>query len=520
MSGTGSTSRTVSPGKVGRPWVLATGCAGLFLATVLLRSQGSTALLVGLVVAGLVCLWLRVQGGLSPALILLVLLPFHFYSPVGPRTLLSFADFVLPLVAIELVLSARRRKRDSAGARGRISPKLAMVLLWLTGILVVISVSLLVASARFPGAPIGDGVVGAIKIAVMGTYLLLVMATYDRQGGIILLALKVWAITSTWVAAGAIVAVALYAVGLPTSLSYQFRATGPFEDPNAFAVYIMISLGLSMCHQWITRGRVLSPGIVLLFLALLLSASRAAFAAGVVAALISILAVGGGRAARAYRRGLVGVFVAGVIAFAVLPQEITRSTLERGLSAFDAAGVGDDVRFLQWDAATALWANHPVVGVGLGQFRHAAGQELGYQTEILVHNTYLSVLAELGTVGGVVLLGIWVAAAARVAGPGRALGQARPFLLFAVLATAIMAATLNLENNRTIWLMIALVLLSRARWVGDVDSPAESSQGHDALTRRSGRWPVHVDAPSLRPAHRLRSKRLVQSTALSTEVPK
>ena len=61
-------------------------------------------------------------------------------------------------------------------------------------------------------------------------------------------------------------------------------------------------------------------------------------------------------------------------------------------------------RYMQWDAGLAMWADHPVAGVGIGQFEASS---VYYGTNFIpfygirwsAHNTYVTMLAETGTVG-------------------------------------------------------------------------------------------------------------------------
>ncbi|MEO0248007.1 MAG: O-antigen ligase family protein [candidate division WOR-3 bacterium] len=82
-------------------------------------------------------------------------------------------------------------------------------------------------------------------------------------------------------------------------------------------------------------------------------------------------------------------------------------------------------RFDVWAAGVQIFADHPWLGVGLGNFPLIVGQYNPSYAGIYSHNTYLAVLAELGLVGMVLFLGLCVQI-------WRALGQIseRPGLVF------------------------------------------------------------------------------------------
>lgn len=68
-------------------------------------------------------------------------------------------------------------------------------------------------------------------------------------------------------------------------------------------------------------------------------------------------------------------------------------------------------RYMQWDAGLAMWADHPLRGVGIGQFENYS---VYYGTNFIpfyglrwsAHNTYVTLLAETGIVGLVLFLAV------------------------------------------------------------------------------------------------------------------
>jgi O-antigen ligase len=65
-------------------------------------------------------------------------------------------------------------------------------------------------------------------------------------------------------------------------------------------------------------------------------------------------------------------------------------------------------RFDVWAAGLQIFADHPWVGVGLGNFPKIIGQYNPAYAGVYSHNTYIAVLAELGLVGLVFFLGLCI----------------------------------------------------------------------------------------------------------------
>ncbi len=165
----------------------------------------------------------------------------------------------------------------------------------------------------------------------------------------------------------------------------RVRYRGVLQDPNELALAGGAGLPLAFAF-----GQLKKPGVPRRFLGLLtlvlvlLCAVLTASRGGQVVCLVVLAAYFGKRA------GLGGVLVAGVLAAPLLMfggrsgQEADSSTLER---------IGC------WSEAISMWREHPIIGVGLGQF-----VEHHYMT---AHNSYLLALAELG-LPGMLLFGIIV----------------------------------------------------------------------------------------------------------------
>ncbi|MEV4703385.1 O-antigen ligase family protein [Actinoplanes sp. NPDC049316] len=232
--------------------------------------------------------------------------------------------------------------------------------------------------------------------------------------------------------AGAIITVTVVEGGVgvyqyltKTGASYAgeyVRAVGTFGAEQVMALAALLGYGLvvTLALGLALRGRArlaLLAGATFLLLPLGLTLSRGAWIATACAVLV-LLVVANWRMAVA----LVGV---GALGFAVLTltagsSDPASGTFDQRITSIASSGSEPDQsvqdRYALWHAATAIWADHPVLGVGLKDFPHyrdsyasvalSAGSDVGDPTTgvgreplLSAHNQYLMVLSEQGTVG-------------------------------------------------------------------------------------------------------------------------
>ncbi|MGI5501401.1 O-antigen ligase family protein [Lentzea sp. CA-135723] len=202
--------------------------------------------------------------------------------------------------------------------------------------------------------------------------------------------------------AGAVVAAA---GGLCSVVSGSLRATGPLEDPNDLAFFLVAALPLLVALP--ARGR--SRVVLLVLGAVLVAGAAATFSRGGGIALGCALVWLIARRGLPVRAVVVTAAVTGVAAlvFASTAQaELARAFQEKS----HIAGTNADTRMLRWQAASRMLADDPLLGVGPGGFRQeyaAAGHnaEIDEQTPV-AHNLFLEVAAELGIPGFLLLIGL------------------------------------------------------------------------------------------------------------------
>ncbi|HEX2878970.1 MAG TPA: O-antigen ligase family protein [Polyangiaceae bacterium] len=171
----------------------------------------------------------------------------------------------------------------------------------------------------------------------------------------------------------------------------RVRYRGILQDPNELALAGAVGLPLAFAfgqarRRWLTPKILGVLALLLVSLCAVLTGSR-----GGQLVFLIVLAAYFGR-----RVGAVGFLIGGVLALPLLllggrdGDDASSSTLER----VDC-----------WAEALSMWRDHPLLGVGLGQFG-----EYHYKT---AHNAYLLALAELG-LPGMLLFGVIVYLSAKI----------------------------------------------------------------------------------------------------------
>jgi O-antigen ligase len=273
--------------------------------------------------------------------------------------------------------------------------------------------------------------------------------------------------------AGALLTVLIGAGGLAAGASFPINAeTGRFQgaapDPNFLAAGCVPAIALiaGLMKEAPARVRLLGwPAMAVLVTGAAASESRG----GVIAALVAVAAaVALMRGRRLATLAIVCVALAPAAAYSA----VSPDTLSRLKLSGQDAGTG---RTGLWQTAVTMAADHPLIGVGPGQFQvhsrdyaRRPGEivfvEQLTETPHVVHNTYLQVLTEFGAVGALLFGGAVLAcisAAFQASRRFRALGREG----LAHLATMVLVAEagllaggifLSLESNLRLWWLLGL----------------------------------------------------------------
>ena len=410
----------------------------------------------GIAAAGiaLLVLALPLRTGLD---VLVVLTPFMFrvLSPVGMLNL-GTSDLLLPLVVA--AVAVRTLVEREPGARSR--PVVPGAVPLAVAAAALLTGSLLVWSMADPDFLVSRAVADTAKVTIGVAYLAVVVVLVRRLGqAAAYRAIALW----TWTApavAGASVAGAAIGVPIVPDDGYGARSVGFFADPNLYAGYLLVSLALVVLRVTVDRTPLLALQAVVLIGGLVTTGSRGGLATLVLLACVVALLI---RSAR-LRLTIVALAVGGgAVAWFLMPDDTGSGTVlgvDRLLVS--SADSGDDARFELWELAVRLWLDHPLLGIGMGQYpRFSVGivgeihtSDLGH----VVHNSFLGVLVSLGVAGlAVFLLLFWWVLRTLYRSPH--LGRAQQHALaVGILVIAAQMMTLNLENLRYVWVYLGLVV--------------------------------------------------------------
>lgn len=256
----------------------------------------------------------------------------------------------------------------------------------------------------------------------------------------------------------------------------QWRAMGFFPDPNLFAFFLLVSAGF-LAAIIIERSSFWTAMHALpIFTALGLANSRAALFGFVGAAtvLLFVLLLRHRRAvlpALAYvASGTAVVAIVNVISPHLQPSPETTSVKIGPISVESnlRSGVAGDARFSLWSEALRYFSENPVWGVGLGQI--ANQPPLTSESSSFIgtpHNTYITLLVEVGLLGFVIYATAAIALLAHLLRAQSIQSQA----LFATLfGAAIFCFAFDQIFSATLW---GLVGVATGVAVGVVNSPSE-----------------------------------------------
>ncbi len=232
------------------------------------------------------------------------------------------------------------------------------------------------------------GLPNAIRYALYIAFFFLVVQLVETKTEVVNL-LRVYVLST---GAAAVYALVLFLQGTVE------RAAGPIEDPNDFAFVLVATMPFA--GYLIARDR-RARWLWILCLLALFGAAMATFSRGGLVGLLAIatwavlarrIPVAGLLAAGL---GLLLVLALGFAAFSPLIKE--RLELKSNIAQYNVA-----TRDAYWDAAVRMSFDEPLLGIGPGQFAARSSEYVRDAplkvTGVVVHNSYLEILAEDGYV--------------------------------------------------------------------------------------------------------------------------
>ncbi|HEY6167194.1 MAG TPA: O-antigen ligase family protein [Verrucomicrobiae bacterium] len=196
---------------------------------------------------------------------------------------------------------------------------------------------------------------------------------------------------------------------------YGGRGSGTYICPNHFAGFLEMVLPLGLAFALAGRGGTLLKILVgyaslVMAMGIAVSQSRAGWAAAAAALLLLFALKIQSRNYRAPALALLAVLV-GAGMFLVAKTDVVGPRFSKAsLSHEHGSGT---IRREIWTAAVGLWRDHPLAGVGPGEFDHwfpaYRPAAIGVQNRPeRVHNDYLNTLVDWGLAGFVLVCSAWL----------------------------------------------------------------------------------------------------------------
>ena len=204
------------------------------------------------------------------------------------------------------------------------------------------------------------------------------------------------------------------------------RAFGFFPDPHVFSFFVSLCFFVGLGLLFSERNNFLRiaylAGSLLMVLAIAFSFSRGAYLGIIAGSLFYVIFL-------LKKKNILGkVAIAGAFMLAIVLIFYQQTIFQRLASAFNPREGSNVERLQNWRQAADIIQDHPLFGVGLGNYSSVVDPSSGERSSIYAHNMFLDIAAETGVLNGIVFLallavGIWRGAAAKdFLGPGVASG--------------------------------------------------------------------------------------------------
>jgi O-antigen ligase len=193
------------------------------------------------------------------------------------------------------------------------------------------------------------------------------------------------------------------------------RPVGLFNDPNSFGNVLALALPLCVYVACSVKRLLLKVMVamsaVAIAVGLTLSLSRMSWVGGAVGVVVTLVLLPGGQRQRATFATLVlaaAAIAAGSASLGLNLSQRAETILHptSGANSNSVANPGEDVgRTRIWGAALSIFAENPIVGVGLNRIDPLLARKTGGITQYSqAQSVYFQVLAEAGICGGLALV--------------------------------------------------------------------------------------------------------------------
>ncbi len=164
--------------------------------------------------------------------------------------------------------------------------------------------------------------------------------------------------------------------------------------------------------QWTKNNRrrhdVVSPSLIFIILTLLISSVLLSFSRGgylgMFAGLFSVIILSWKFLIPKIKVVIFLIILAGIISL-LIPQNPIANRINSIINLEEGSNAG---RLIIWQQAADVFREHPISGVGIGNYSFYLFPEEKYRTPIYAHNTYLDIASEMGIFALIAWIGIFL----------------------------------------------------------------------------------------------------------------
>lgn len=260
-----------------------------------------------------------------------------------------------------------------------------------------------------------------------------------------------------WAALLSIGFVACKSIVSYSSMQSSARMSGASYDPNFFAIGLLPFIGISFYNVNAERTRLLKlislACFVVLTCALVITVSRGGILGLAGMALFAFL--------KSKKKGISILFLAigALILISFMPQQVWerfKQTKIENVEVHNSTTESTERRLLLVKAAWSMFLDHPIFGVGVGNYYWECGS---YQRVFSgrAHMTYLEIMAELGIIGFLIFLKILHSvfkALKKISSNSKELSSYATGLHVGLMGFLVAALFLHSQQDKNLWFVI------------------------------------------------------------------
>lgn len=226
------------------------------------------------------------------------------------------------------------------------------------------------------------------------------------------------------------------------------RATATFPDPHMLSFFLGLLIPIALVLFLLEKNKLLY-GFLLVALVVcdVLTFSRGGYL-GLFAGALAALVFCRDSIKKNHKLSLlvlVGIFILAL----TIPNPISK----RYWSSFNLKEGSNKGRIETWRQAVGVILDHPVIGVGIGNYPLAIKPTATYREPIYAHNTYLDIAAETGILNALIWISLLVSAAVAF------LKKSKENIIFTAFAVSVVIFSAHSLVETAIYSPVALTLL-------------------------------------------------------------